>query len=112
LADVSLISVGSSAVVPNRRWAATMAPIPSGVGASLNRTSPPPFTWTSMKPGASHAPSGKVRTGIAVGNSRLAAMPLMRSPSITTAQSWCKAVPSKTVPASTACRVDPLIWSA
>jgi hypothetical protein len=77
----------------------------------LNKTSPPPFTWTSMNPGASHALSGKVRIGIGAGNSRLAAMPQMRWPSITTAQSWCKAVPSKTVLANTACRFDPLIWS-
>ena len=64
------------------------------------------------EPGASHAPSGKVRIGIAAGNSRLRSDARMQAPSITTAQSWCKAAPSKTVPASTACRSDPLIWCA
>ena len=69
-AGVSVISVGSSAVVPNFRCPATIAAMPSGVGSSLNRTSPPPLTCTSMNPGASHAPSGSVRVGIPAGTSR------------------------------------------
>jgi hypothetical protein len=36
----------------------------------------------------------------------------MRAPSTTTAHSWCRRLPSKTVPAATACRSDPLIWCA
>ena len=111
LAGVSVISVGSSAVVPNFRCAATMAAMPSGVGSSLNRTSPPPLTCTSMNPGASHAPSGSVRVGIPAGTSPRAMTPAMRAPSITTAQSRCTVSPSKTVPASTAWGRAPLIVS-
>ena len=65
---VSLSSVGSIAVVPNRRCAAAMAAIPRGLGSSLNSTSPPPFTWVSMNPGTSQAPGGKGRLEIAAGN--------------------------------------------
>lgn len=55
----SLISVGRKPVVPNLRCASPMRRIVSTVGASLNSTSPPPLTWQSMKPGASHAPPGE-----------------------------------------------------
>ena len=104
--------VGSSAVVPNRRWAATMAVMPSGLGSSLNRTSPPPFTWTSMNPGASQAPSGSRRTGMFLGNSRSGTIAAMRSPSITTARSCRTDSPSKRVSAASACRLAALIGCA
>ncbi len=64
LSYVSLISVGNRPVVPKRRCAAAMALMPSTVGVSLNSTSPPPFTCTSMNPGASQASPGSTRTGI------------------------------------------------
>ncbi|MOA63243.1 hypothetical protein D3C78_1889030 [compost metagenome] len=44
----SLISVGRKPVVPKRRCAAPMRAMVSIVGASLNRTPPPPLTWVSM----------------------------------------------------------------
>jgi hypothetical protein len=101
---VSLSNVGSNAVVPNRRCAATMAAMPAGLGSSLKRTSPPPFTWLSIKPGASHPPFGRMRVGMVAGNSLLRTMLAIREPSITTAQPWRTVVPSKTVSAATACR--------
>src|SRR2546429_4437049 len=42
---------------------------------SLNSTSPPPLTWTSMKPGTSQAPSGRSRRGIPAGSSTRATSP-------------------------------------
>ena len=65
LSGVSLMKVGRMPVVPNFRCAAAIAVMLAGVGASLNSTSPPPLTCRSMKPGASHAPSGSVRTVMA-----------------------------------------------
>ena len=64
----SLIRVGSKPVVPNRRCARPMAATPSGVGVSLNSTPPPPFTWTSMKPGSRHCPP-RSRRGTSGGRS-------------------------------------------
>ena len=66
---VSLSNVGSNAVVPNCLRAAAIVAMPSGRGSSLNRTSPPPLTWVSMNPGASHAPRGIWRVGIVDDNS-------------------------------------------
>lgn len=40
-----------------RRCAAPIAPIESGLGSSLNDTPPPPFTCTSMNPGSRICPS-------------------------------------------------------
>ena len=100
---VSLIKVGSSDVVPKRRWAATMRAIPVGVGSSLNSTSPPPFTWMSTKPGASQVPAGRVCTGIAKGNSRRGAIATIRSSSTTTALWRSTASPSKMWSAAIAC---------
>jgi hypothetical protein len=99
---VSLSSVGSIAVVPNRRCAAAMAAIPRGLGSSLNSTSPPPFTCVSMNPGTNQAPAGKWRWGIAAGSSLRCMTPRMRESSTTTAQSWRRTVPSKTWSAETA----------
>ena len=70
LLGVSLIRVGSKPVVPKRRCAAAIAAMPSGVGRSLNSTSPPPLTCVSMNPGASHAPGGIARSGMPGGRSR------------------------------------------
>ena len=59
----SVISVGNRPVVPKRRCAAAIAATVFGEGSSLNSASPPPLTWTSMKPGASQAPAGSRSTG-------------------------------------------------
>ena len=108
-AGVSLIRVGSRVVVPNLQCARTMAAIPSGVGSSLNSTSPPPFTWISTKPGASQVPSGRACIGTAEGKSDRGRRAAMWHPSIKTAQSCCRREPSKTVPAITAYRSESFI---
>ena len=105
-------NVGISEVVPKCRCALTIAAMPSGVGASLNSTSPPPFTWVSMNPGASHAPIGIWRTGIDVGSEPFGTMPAIQEPSITTAHPSCSRVPPKTLRAPTACCEGPFIGSA
>ena len=110
---VSLISVGSSAVVPKLRCARTMAAMPSGVGSSLNSTSPPPFTWMSMKPGASQAPSGKASRRYC----RRATQPGAEAPRCAIPRSPRRnhaagREPSKTVPAATACWSEALIGCA
>ena len=76
---------------------------PRASASSLNRTSPPPLTCTSMKPGASQAPLGSVRAGIPAGTSRRATsaddVGRLRSPR---RHRDAAPSPSKTVPASTA----------
>jgi hypothetical protein len=109
LSAVSLIRVGSSAVVPKRRCAATMAAMPSRVGVSLNKTSPPPLTWTSIKPGASQAPFGTCSTDKLPGKSLAGTRALILLRSMMTAWSRCRAAPSKTVSAATAYRPAPFI---
>jgi hypothetical protein len=69
LASESVISVGSSDVVPNLCMRRCDGGNRLRVGSSLNSTSPPPFTWVSMKPGASQAPSGRLWTGASPGTS-------------------------------------------
>ena len=112
LSGVSLMKVGRKPVVPNLRCAAAIAVMLAGVGASLNSTSPPPLTCRSMKPGASQAPSGSVRTVMAGGKSDRGTMPATCPSSITTAASRCTTMPSKTWSAATACRDDVFIGCA
>ena len=97
LAGVSLISVGTNSLfqlpVSRNDCAETLR-----VGSSLNKTPPPPFTWTSINPGASHATFRQGPDGHrypASSRPYSCAMPQMHGPSITTAHSWCKAVPWK-----------------
>src|SRR5215510_8922274 len=100
---VSVISVGKSAVVPKRRCAAAMARIPSGVGLSLKRASPPPFTCTSINPGVSQAPFGRTRLGTPAGTSPCGTTAKICGPSTITA-AWCTTVaPSNTCSATIAC---------
>jgi hypothetical protein len=73
------------------------------VGSLLNSTSPPPFTCTSMKPGASHAPSGISSTGSEAGTSRRSIRPVMRGPSSVTAWPSQTTSPSKMKSAAIAC---------
>jgi hypothetical protein len=109
LSYVSLINVGSSPVVPYRRCAAAMVLMPAAVGVSLNSTSPPPFTCTSMKPGASHAPSGSAMTGIDAGRAPRGFTSATWAPSMMTALSHSTVMPSKTLLAAMAWVCDPLI---
>ena len=56
ISGVSVISVGSSAVVPNGACARQIVSMPSTSGWSLSMTPPPPLTCRSTKPGASMPP--------------------------------------------------------
>ena len=66
IAGVSVISVGSSAVVPNWAWAEQMVRIASTVGLSLSSAPPPPLTWRSTKPGTRMPPPRSVASPDAV----------------------------------------------
>ena len=112
LSCVSVMSVGRSEVVPNLRCAAAIAAIPSTVGSPLKRTSPPPFTWQSMKPGRAKRHPAAQWPAISGGNSRRGIKRKIFAPSITTAQSRRHSSPSKTVEATAAWRIVPFILSS
>ena len=79
-----------------------MALTAAAVGVSLNSTSPPPFTCTSMKPGASQVSPGSTCTGIDDGRSANGFTSTTCAPSMITALSGSTATPSKTLLAATA----------
>ena len=56
VSGVSLMTVGATPVVPNRRCARAMRATPSGLGSLFSMVPPPPLTWMSIRPGARLAP--------------------------------------------------------
>ena len=86
---VSVMSVGSSAVVPNCAWAAQMVRMASTDGSLLNSTPPPPLTCRSMKPGTSRPPSRFTRSALA-GTALLPTMPETWPNSTSRAASSCQ----------------------
>ena len=58
-AGVSVITVGSTPVVPSLRCAAAMPSAPRRVGVSLKPIPPPPLTCRSIRPGASSQDAGR-----------------------------------------------------
>ena len=67
---VSVISVGSSAVVPSRACAAQIVRMPSRSGLPFSITPPPPFTCRSTNPGASTPPSSRTRAPAGASSAR------------------------------------------
>ena len=68
----SVITVGKMPTVPNRRCAAAIASIASGVGVVFSKTPPPPFTCKSRNPGDTNPFT--VRLGAACGISEMGRM--------------------------------------